>query len=140
MNCANPILKKLGTTTSCNNYVCNTTLITLKVRDICLCYLDSGCSTHMTSNKALFKTLFEWKIGTVTFGDRNKSAIHGIGTVDIPRLPVFEDVWYVDGLKTNLLSINQICDNGLNVLFTEYECEILDDEGDCICVGITAMA
>ena len=59
MNCASPILKNLGTTTSCNNYVYNTTLITLKVRDICLCYLDSGCSTHMTSNKALFKTLFE---------------------------------------------------------------------------------
>ena len=49
---------------------------------------------------------------------------------------MFEDVWYVDGLKANLLSINQICDNGLHVLFTKYECEILDDGGDCICVGI----
>ena len=36
----------------------------------------------------------------------------------------------------NLLSINQICDNGLNVLFTKDECEILDDGDDCICVGI----
>ena len=35
-----------------------------------------------------------------------------------------------------MLSIIQICDNGLNVLFTKYECKIFDDGGDCICVGI----
>ena len=56
--------------------------------------------------------------------------------MDIPGLPVFEDIWYVDGLKANLLSISQICDNGLNVLFTKYECEILDGGGDCMCVGV----
>ena len=49
---------------------------------------------------------------------------------------MFEDVWFVDGLKANLLSISQICDNGLNVLFIKYECEILDDGGNCICVEI----
>ena len=81
-------------------------LTALKARDSCLCYLDSGCSRHMTGNKGLFKTLFEGKIGTVTFGDGSKSVIRGIGTMDIPGLPVFEDVWYVDGLKANLLSIN----------------------------------
>ena len=54
--------------------------------------------------------------------------------MDIPGLPVFEDVRYVDGLKANLLSISQICDNGLNILFTKYECEILDGGGDYIYV------
>ena len=34
---------------------------------------------------------------------------------------MFEDVWFVDGLKANLVSISQIYDNGLNVLFTKYE-------------------
>ena len=57
-------------------------------------------------NKALFKTLFEGKIGTITFGDGSKFVIKGIGTVDILGLPVFEDVWYVNGFKANLLSIN----------------------------------
>ena len=108
----------------------------LNVRDTCLWYLDGGCSKHMTGNKALFKTLFEGKIGTVTFGDGSKSIIRVNGTVDIPRLPVFENVWYVNRLKANLLSISQIYDNRLNVLFTKYECEILDGGGDCICVGI----
>ena len=46
----------------------------------------------MIGNKALFNTLFERKIGTVTFGDGSKSVIRGIGTVDILRLLVFEDV------------------------------------------------
>ena len=129
-------LELLGIITCDNNYLCYTALTALKARDSCLWYLDSGCSRHMTRNKGLFKTLFEGKIGTVTFGDGSKSVIRGIGTMDIPGLPVFEDIWYVDGLKANLLSISQICDNGLNVLFTKYECEILDGGGDCMCVGV----
>ena len=119
-----------------NDYLCYTALTTLKACDSCLWYLDSGCSRHMTGSKGLFKTLFEGKIGTFTFGDRSKSVIRGIGTVDIPGLPVFEDVWYVNGLKANLLSISQICDNGLNILFTKYECEILDGGGAYMCVGV----
>ena len=116
--------------------MCYAALTTLNARDSCLWYLDSDCSKHMTGNKALFKTLFEGKIGTITFGDGSKSVIKGIRTMDIPGLPVFEDVWYVDGLKANLLSINQICGNGLNVLFTKYECEILDGGSDCMCIGV----
>ena len=96
-----------------SDYLCYTALITLKACDSCLWYLDSGCSRHMTGNKELFKTLFEGKIETVTFGDGSKSVIRGIRTVDIPGLPVFEDIWYADGLKANLLSISEICDNGL---------------------------
>ena len=103
--CVKYFLEYLGIITCDDNYVCYTALTTLKARDSCLWYLDSGCSKHMTGNKALFKTLFEGKIGTDTFGDGNKSMIRGIGTVDIPRLLVFEDVWYVDKLKVNLLNI-----------------------------------
>ena len=139
INYANSILEYLGITTSYNNNVCYTALTTLKVRDTCLWYLDSGCSRHMTGNKTLFKTLFEGKIGTVTFGDGSRSVIYGIGIVDIPGLPIFEEVWYVDGFRANLLSISQISDNGLNVLFTKYECEILDDSGNYICVGIRTV-
>ena len=129
----------LGIITCDDNYVCYTALTALKTHDSCLWYLDSGCSRHMTGNRALFKTLFEGKIGTVTFGDGSKSVIRGIGTMDIPRLPVFEDAWYVDELKANLLSIGQICDNGLNVLFTKYECEILDEGGDYMCIGVRTV-
>ena len=129
-------LELLGLITCDNNYLCYIALTALKARDSCLWYLDNGCSKYMTGNKGLFKNLFEEKIETVTFGDRSKSVIRGIGIVDILGLLVFEDGWYVDGLKANLLSISQICDNGLNVLFTKYECEIPDGRGDCMCVGV----
>ena len=119
--------------------VCYTALTLLKARDSCLWYLDGGCSRHLIGNKVLFKTLFEGKIETITFGDGSKYVIRGIGTVDIPGLLVFEDVWYVDGLKANILSISQICDNGLNVLFTKYECEILDGGGDYMCIGVRTV-
>ena len=129
-------IRLLDLITCDNDYLCYTALTALKARDSCLWYLDSSCSRHMTGNKGLFKTLFEGKIGVVTFGDGSKFVIRGIGTVDILGLPVFEDIWYVDGLKANLLSISQICDNGLNVLFTKYKCEILDRGGDCMCVSV----
>ena len=99
-------LGRLGLIICDDNYLYYTALTTLKACDSCLWYLDSGCSRHMTGNKGLFKTLFEGKIVTVTFGDGSKSVIRVIGTVDIPGLTVFEYVWYVDGLKTNLLSIS----------------------------------
>ena len=133
---AKSFLRFLDLITCDNDYLYYTALTTLKARDSCLWYFDSGCSRHMTGNKGLFKTLFEGKIGTITFGDGSKSVIKGIGTVDIPGLLVFEYVWYVDGLKANLLSISQICDNGLNILFIKYECEILDGGGDCMCVDV----
>ena len=94
-------LRLLDLITCDNDYLCYTALTTLKARDSCLWYLDNGCSRHMTGNKGLFKTLFERKIGTATFGDGSKSVIRGIGTMDIPGLPIF-----VDGLKANLLSIS----------------------------------
>ena len=82
-------LEYLGIITCDYNYVCYIALTALKAYDSCLWYLDSGCSRHMIGNKTLFKTLFEGKIGTVTFGDGRKSMIRGIGTVDILQLPIF---------------------------------------------------
>ena len=99
-------LGRLGLIICGNNFLCYIVLTALKARDSCPWYLDSGCSRYMTGNKGLFKTLFEGKIGTITFGDGSKSVIRGIGIVDIPGLLVFKDVWYVDGLKANLHSIS----------------------------------
>ena len=83
---AKSFLELLGLIICDNNYLCYTALTSLKTRDSCLWYLDSGCSRHMIGNKGLFKTLFEGKIGIVTFGDGSKSMIRGIRTVDIPKL------------------------------------------------------
>ena len=74
--------------------------------------LDSGCSRHMTGDHNLLSTLKSKDKGTVTFRDNAKEKIIGIGNVGNPENPSIENVLLVDGLKHNLISINQLCDIG----------------------------
>ena len=102
---------------------------TLKVIDTCLWYLDSGCSRHMTRDRSLFKVFKSKKGGNVTFGDGSKSQIKGKGTISLLGLPDIINVLYVEGLRVNLLSINQICDQDFMVLFSKGKCLVLNEFG-----------
>ena len=100
----------------------------LKVFNSCLWYLDSGCSRHMIGDKTLFKTLKE-KVGDyVTFGDGSHAQVLGKWSIEIPGLPLLKDVLYIKGLKTNLLSITQICDEDFLVQFSKKRCIIINEE------------
>ena len=81
-------------------------------------YFDSGCSKHMTGNKSLLKNYSEKADGVVTFGDGNKGKIHGIGDLLLSDLPPVRNVLFVKGLKANLLSISQLCDDQYTVNFS----------------------
>ena len=49
---------------------------------------------------------------------------------------IIEKVALVDGLKHNLLSINQLCDNGNKVHFSQKSCFIENKEfGDILLTG-----
>ena len=86
----------------------------LNVIDSCLWYLHSACSKHMAGNKDFFKELKEGiNGGNITYGDGSKSKVIGKGVVEIPSVPILEEVLFVDGLKANLLSISQFCDDDL---------------------------
>ncbi|GJR68431.1 putative ribonuclease H-like domain-containing protein [Tanacetum coccineum] len=66
---------------------------------------DSGCSGHMTGNRAHLEDYQELsKVGSVTFG----------GSKELGHF--------------NLFSISQICDKKLNVLFTEKECFVVSSD------------
>ncbi|GJR44248.1 ribonuclease H-like domain-containing protein [Tanacetum coccineum] len=88
---------------------------------------DSGCSGHMTGNRAHLEDYQELsKVGSVTFGG-SKGSISGKGTIRLGNL-VF-DVAFVKELgHFNLFSISQICDKKLNVLFTEKECFVVSSD------------
>ena len=58
----------------------------------------------------------------MTFGDGSHSQVLGKGIVDIPGLPLLTDVLYIKGLKVNLLSITQICDEDFLVQFSKKGC------------------
>ncbi|GJU81281.1 putative ribonuclease H-like domain-containing protein [Tanacetum coccineum] len=89
---------------------------------------DSGCSGHMTGNRAHLEDYQELsKVGSVTFGG-SKGSISGKGTIRLGNL-VFDDVAFVKELgHFNLFSISQICDKKLNVLFTEKECFVVSSD------------
>ncbi|CAJ2645568.1 unnamed protein product [Trifolium pratense] len=61
--------------------------------------------------------------GSVGFGGNQKGKIIGTGTVGNSSLSI-NDVWLVDGLKHNLLSISQFCDNGYVVVFNKESCTV----------------
>ena len=85
---------------------------------------DSGCTRHMTGNKALFSTYKESEGGNVLFGGNTKGKIIGKGTISHNSLTI-HDVSLVENLSFNLLRISQICDKKCKVLFSETGSEIL---------------
>ncbi|GJX13295.1 ribonuclease H-like domain-containing protein [Tanacetum coccineum] len=89
------------------------------------CRVDSGCSSHMTGNKAYLSDYEDYNGGFVDFGSDPKGGkITGKGKIRTANLE-FDDVYFVYELKFNLFSISQMCDKKNSVLFTETECLIL---------------
>ena len=85
-------------------------------------YFDSGCSRHMIGNPSVLSTYTEEASGKVTFGDGGKGRIKGKGNIECVDQPPLANVYYVEGLKANLISINQLCDDGLKGTFTKTDC------------------
>ncbi|GJZ23997.1 retrovirus-related pol polyprotein from transposon TNT 1-94, partial [Tanacetum coccineum] len=86
--------------------------------------VDSGCSRHMTGNKAYLAEYQDFNGGPVTFGG-SKGYITGKGKIKIGKLD-FEDVCFVKELHHfNLFSVSQMCDKKNKVLFTDSECLVL---------------
>ena len=117
----------IPTDLSFNREVCFMMKSTFKVMDTCLWYLDSGCLRHMTGNQSLFKIFESKKGGNVTFGDGSKSQIKGKGIIYLPRLPNIANVLFIEGLRVNLLSISQTCNQDFMVLFSKGKCLIMDE-------------
>ena len=46
----------------------------------------------------------------VTFGDGVTANVPGKGNLCVPGLLKLTNVWLVEGLKANLISISQLCD------------------------------
>ena len=103
-----------------------------KVMDTCLWYLDNGYSRHMTGDRSPFKVFKSKKGGSVTIGDESKSQIKGKGIISLPGLSNIANVLYVKGLRVNLLSISQICDQDFMVLFSKGKCLVMDESGKMI--------
>ena len=76
----------------------------------------------MTGNKNLLTGLHPHATSYVTFGDGAKGEIKGTGKLNFPGVLNLDNVLLVKGLTANLISISQLCDQGLTVNFTQTEC------------------
>jgi hypothetical protein len=89
-------------------------------------YLNNGFPNHMTEDKRNPKR--SYSEGCVTFGDGVKGRTKGIIKLAGSSSSCLDDVLLVEGLTTNLISINQLCEKALNVHFNNLECTILKDQ------------
>ena len=101
----------------------------------------------MCGNKAFFDTMTKCDGGLVTFGDVSTSKVVEKCNIRSQELPKLTNVLLVDSLKSNLISISQLCDAQHQVQFSKIECSIFDKNGICVmkgthtsnnCCGITS--
>nr|GEV32102.1 integrase, catalytic region, zinc finger, CCHC-type, peptidase aspartic, catalytic [Tanacetum cinerariifolium] len=83
--------------------------------------IDSGCSNHMTGNRALLTHFVKKLLGTVRFGNNYFTVIASYGDLVIGSMTI-KKVYYVEGLGHNLFSIGKFCDKGLEVVFRKFTC------------------
>lgn len=89
----------------------------------------------MTGDPLAFTEFSEGSNESVVFGDGARSNVLGKETLDVPGFPNLKDVMLVEGLKTNLISISQLCDEGMSVKFNKEKCMVIDQQQNKILEG-----
>jgi hypothetical protein len=101
--------------------------------------MDSGCSRHMTGNKKWFSSLTPLSHKEyATFGDDKKGKVLGTDVIKVNVCFTLNDVTLVGRLKYNLLSVYQLCDADLSVLFHKSDSHIFYSSGKRVC-GISRI-
>lgn len=99
-------------------------------------YLDTGASNHMTGNIAVFSNLDRGITGTVKFGDDSLVDIHGRGTIIFSAQRgshrVLSDVYYIPSLRSNIISLGQLDENGCQVLIEQGVLRVRDPGKDLL--------
>jgi hypothetical protein len=90
-------------------------------------YLDSGCSNHMCGVKEWFHELDTRFRETVRLGDNSQMKVMGKGNVKLQvngLTQVITTVYYIPELKNNLLSIGQLQQKDLTIVFKRNLCKV----------------
>jgi hypothetical protein len=93
----------------------------------------------MIRNKKWFSSLTPLSYKEyVTFGDDKKGKVLGTGVIKKNDCFSLNDVTLVDRLRYNMLSVSQLVDANLSVLFRKSDSQVLDSSGKCVC-GISRI-
>ncbi|GJY76366.1 retrovirus-related pol polyprotein from transposon TNT 1-94, partial [Tanacetum coccineum] len=97
-------------------------------------YLDSGCSRQMIRVKQYLHIYSKESGPKVVFGDNSSGDIEGYGLVNCNGI-TFTKVAYVTGLKHNLISISQLCNDNFILLFTKTQGTIFNQNNKIILIA-----
>jgi hypothetical protein len=88
--------------------------------------IDSGCTNHMTGEKKMFTSYVKNKDSqdSIIFGDGNQGKVKGLGKIAITSEHSISNVFLVESLGYNLLSVSQLCNMGYNCLFTNIDVSV----------------
>ncbi|XP_073363375.1 uncharacterized protein [Aegilops tauschii subsp. strangulata] len=105
-------------------------------------FLDTGASNHMTGIKSVFSELDTGIAGTVKFGDGSIVEIQGRGTIIFGcrngEHRALTDVYYIPRLRSNIISLGQLGENGSQVLI-EHGVLRLRDQQQRILIRVERM-
>jgi hypothetical protein len=88
----------------------------------------------MTRNKKWFSSLTPLSHKEyVTFVDDKKGKVLGTGVVNVNNFFTLNDVTLMDKLRYNLLSVSQLCDVELSMLFRKSDSHVLDSSSKRVC-------
>ncbi|GKB53101.1 retrovirus-related pol polyprotein from transposon TNT 1-94 [Tanacetum coccineum] len=104
-------------------------LIILKIVQLILFIVDSGCTKHMMGNLKLLCNFIEKYLGTVHFGNDQFAPILGYGDFVQGNIMI-KRVYYIEFLNYNLFSVGQFYDADLEVAFCKSTCFIRDLQGN----------
>ena len=89
----------------------------------------------MTGMKNYLVDLKAYATSYVTFGDGTRGRIKGIGNLASNGSPLLDNVLLVEVLTANLISISQLCDEGLEVKFNNEECLVMKLDQEIVMRG-----
>jgi hypothetical protein len=96
--------------------------------------MESDCSRYMTGNKKWFSSLTPLSHKEyVTFEDDKKGKVLGTDVIKVNDCFTLNDVTLMDRLRYNLLSVSQLCDADLSVLFHKSDSHVLDSSSKRVC-------
>ena len=89
----------------------------------------------MTSDMKKFVNFKIQDGGLFKVGNNATCQVKGIGSITLDGKTNTEDVYFVDGLKHNILSVGKLVEKGYQLQFTEKTCMIKDIDGKIDGIG-----
>ena len=79
--------------------------------------IHSGCSHHMSGDKTKFEHMEHYDGGSVRFRNNEPCCIKGKGHISLTNELICDNIYWVEGLNHNLLSVAQLIIIGFKVEF-----------------------